>query len=351
MKRLIYIFILPIVFIMIGCGNNKKEKIDFFDIYKASEIGNTFMENMAYGTIDNVGNLCSDKVKNTKEYSEIMENKIGAYKVKKTIEGANYAYIDYIAIRKDNENLRADLDNLSIKIIKEGDTYLIDEIKAKSNKEIYEDNNTLRLRNEETGENNVLLRLKDLPKEMYSKDSDVMVNKKSINNKEFSRVSLSFNGDKVGIVSTDGENIALFLAEVKEEKNTLGENNSDGNKDEDINNIEKNLEEVLETPILKKLIEYDLINNGEVEELLFSKDDGELILQIKQNGERIIKAYKNNTGKLIDLNLEKEFPKEKYTLKIECVNDKGLLIQVKNKENLEVSEYIIDLKANKIKKK
>ena len=115
--------------------------------------------------------------------------------------------------------------------------------------------------------------------------------------------------------------------------------------------MEKSLEEVLETPNLKKLIEYDFINNAEVEELLFSNDDGELILQIKQNGERIIKAYKNNTGKLIDLNLEKEFPKEKYTLKIECVNDKGLLIQVKNKENLDVSEYIIDLKENKIKKK
>ena len=178
MRRLIYIFILPIIFIMIGCGDNKKRKNRFFNIYKASEIGNTFMDNMAYGTIDNVENLCSDKVKNTKEYSEIMENKIGAYKVKKTIEGANYAYIDYIAIRKDNENLRADLDNLSIKIIKEGDKYLIDEIKAKSNKEIYEYNNTLRLRNEENGENNVLLRLKDLPKEMYSKGSDVMVNKK-----------------------------------------------------------------------------------------------------------------------------------------------------------------------------
>ena len=32
--------------------------------------------------------------------------------------------------------------------------------------------------------------------------------------------------------------------------------------------MEKSLEEVLETPNLKKLIEYDFINNAEVEELL-----------------------------------------------------------------------------------
>lgn len=349
MKRLIYIFILTFILMLVSCSKDEKENIDFFDIHKAKDIGSTFMENMAYGTIEDIGNLCSDKVKTSKEYNELIDNKIGAYKVEKNIEGADYAYIDYIAIRKDNENLRADLDNLSIKIIKKDGAYLVDEIKAKSNKEIYVDNNILRVRNEETGENNILLKLKDLPKEMYSKGSDVIVNKKSINNKEFSRVSLSFSGDKVGIVSTDGENIALLLAEVKEEKDTLGQNNSSGNEETNINDMEKNIEDALEAPIVKKLIEYDLINNAEVEELLFSNDDGELILQIKQDGESFIKIYRNNTGELIDLNLEKEFPKEKYTSKIKCVNDKGLLVEVESKDKSKKNECLIDLKENKIK--
>ena len=252
---------------LVSCGEDEKENIDFFDIHKAKDIGSTFMENMAYGTIEDVGSLCSDKVKTSKEYNELIDNKIGAYKVEKTIEGADYTYIDYIAIRKDNENLRADLDNLSIKIIKKDETYLVDEIKAKSNKEIYVDNNILRMRNEETGENNILLKLKDLPKEMYSKGSDVIVNKKSINNKEFSRIALSFSGDKVGIASTDGENIALLLAEVKEEKDTLGQNNSDGNEETNINDIEKNIEDALEAPIVKKLIEYDLKYNKTMQEI------------------------------------------------------------------------------------
>ena len=45
-------------------------------------------------------------------------------------------------------------------------------------------------------------------------------------------------------------------------------------------------------------------------------------MQIKQDGESFIKIYRNNTGELMDLNLEKEFPKEKYISKIKCVNDK-----------------------------
>ena len=349
MKKLIYIFIVTFVLMMISCDDNKKEEIDFFDIHKAKEIGSVFMENMAYGNIEEIGNLCSNNIKERKEYNELMDNKIGAYKVEKTIEGGDYAYIDYIAIRKDNENLRADLDNVSIKIIKEGDTYLIDEIKAKSNKEIYENNNTLRLRNEETGENNVLIKLKDLPKEMYSKGSDVVMNKKSINNKEFSRIALSFNGDKVGIVSTDGKNIAVLLGEIKEEENTLGSNNSSGeNEKSNTSDIEKNIEDALEVPIVSKLIEYDLIDNAEVEEVLFSSDDGELILQIRQNGESYIKAYRNTTGEIVDLNLEKKFPKDKYSLNIKCVNDKGLIIEVKSKEKAESSEYIVDFNKGEI---
>ena len=63
MKRLIYIFILTFILMLVSCGEDEKENIDFFDIHKAKDIGSTFMENMAYGTIEDVGNLCSDKVK------------------------------------------------------------------------------------------------------------------------------------------------------------------------------------------------------------------------------------------------------------------------------------------------
>ena len=349
-KKLICIFIL-ISILLAGCSN-KKEKIDFFDIHKAKEAGGAFMEKLTSGTMEEIGLLCSGRVKESKEYNSLMENRIGSYKVKKTIEGADYAYIDYLAIRKDNEDLRTDLDEISMKIIKKNEAYLVDEIKAKSNKEIYEDKDTLRVRNEETGESNVLVRLRDLPKEMYSKNSQVVMNKKSIDNKKFSRIALSFNGDKVGIASTDGKNIALLLGEIKEEEDTLGASNSSGkNEKSNTSNIEKNIQDALEVPVVSKLIEYDLIENAEVEELLFSSDDGELILQIRQDGESYIKAYRNTTGEIVDINLEKEFPKDKYALKIKCVNDKGLLIEVKSKEKSESSEYIVDFNENKVKKK
>ena len=43
MKRLIYIFILTFILMLVSCGEDEKENIDFFDIHKAKDIGSTFM--------------------------------------------------------------------------------------------------------------------------------------------------------------------------------------------------------------------------------------------------------------------------------------------------------------------
>lgn len=350
MKKKLVFYIGILVFILLMGCNSIKTHEDFFDVYKAKEVGNSFMQSLTYGNISDIDKICSDNVKSQEDYKNIGENKIGAYRTEKTIEGANFAKIDYILIRKDNEDLRADLDEMSIKIIKSGDNYLIDEIKAKSNKEVYEKEGNLRIIDEETGDNDLLLRTKDLPNEVYSKGSDVVLNKKSIDNIRFSRVAIGFNGDKIGIVTSNNEKSCILLATINESKSTIGQEPASPNNENETNNdTNSKIEEALETPIANKIIGYDLIDGSDIKEILFSNDDGQLIVQLNNENGSYIRVYRNSTGELLnEFGIEEKFPESKYSIRLKCVNDKGALIEVESKEDKKVESYILDLNKMEI---
>ncbi len=348
-RKLVFYIVVLMLILLIGCNSTKNNE-DFFDVYKAKEVGNKFMQSLTYGSISDIDKICTDNVKKQEDYKHIGENKVGAYRTEKTIEGADFAKIDYMVIRKDEENLRADLDEMSIKIIKDGNSYLIDEIKAKSNNEVYEKEGNLRITNEEIGNNNLLLRIKDLPNEVYSKGSDVVLNKKSIDNVKFSRVAIGFNGDKIGIVTSNNEKSCILLATIKESQSTLGqEESSQNNENKNNNDTDLKLEKALETPIADKVIGYDLIDGSDIKEMLFSSDDGQLIVQINNEKGSYIRVYRNSTGELLnEFGIEEKFPESKYSIRLKCVNDKGALIEIESKEDKKVENYILDLNKMEI---
>lgn len=352
MKKKLFLYIGILMFILlIGCNNIGNDE-DFFDVYKAKEVGNKFMESLTYGKISEIDKICSDNVKNQEDYKYIGDNKIGAYRAEKTIEGVNFAKVDFIVIRKDNEDLRADLDEMSIKIIKKGNEYLVDEIKAKSNKEVYEKDGNLRIIDEETGDNDLLLRIKDLPNEVYSKGSNVILNKKFIDNIKFNRVAIGFNGDKIGIVTSDDENNCILLANINKSKSTIGQESSNPNNDDENNNTtDLKIEEALEAPIANKIIGYDLIDGSDIKEILFSNDDGELIIQFNNEKGSYIRVYRNSTGELLDeIGIEEKFPESDYSIRLKCVNDSGALIEVESKKDKKNENYTIDLSKMEINK-
>lgn len=352
-KKLSYLLISILLLFMISCDlGGKSENINIFEIQNATKVTEEYMENIALGNLDDANKLVSSNLKNEEEFNKLEKNKINAYKIDEVEEGSSYAYINYKITRRKEDEVRADLDTLSLKVIKNDDNYIIDEVKAKSEKQVYGDRTFLRVRDSNSGRSEVLVRIKDLPKQIYPKKDNIVLGKENVPSKEFTNVAMSFEGNKVGIITSDGEKSFVGIAMVEESKPTAGEASGDneGASEED---IDKAIDDALEKPIVDKLVGYDILDVANVEKVIFSADDNELIIQFKEGDKgSSLKIYQNPTGELVKLQLESLFPNDKYSIDIQRVNKDGVFINVSpiSEENKLSGEYKIDLKSMKINK-
>lgn len=350
-KFFIGILCLILIFTMGGCNGYMGEvTVHLFDIKAAMDIGSEYMKNLASGNIHEANSYCRNKDISKEEVVKMQDNKINSYKLDKVEEGANYAYLKYIVLRGNNAALTADLDGIVLKIMKEDDKYLIDDIKAINIKQVYKEKDTLRIRDEESGKSKLLLRMRDLPREVYPKKEEVTLSKETVPESEFNKISIGFEGNRVAITLTDGNSTFIAVAMIKELEATAGKAEGKENKE---GNVDINLDEILEKPIAERIVGYDFLQGEEVEKLLFSKDDGELIVEGKQAGVgNRVKIYKNPKGELMPLKLDKLFPREAYSVNILSVTGEGTLINVEaiGEEKGAVGTYIVDVKEGKLVK-
>ena len=155
-KRIILIFMCIFLLMLMSCSNaNVKVNDDFFEIDEATKAGKIYMEELSL----------DDK------------NNIDSYNLEKVTEAANYVILDYKVIRKSSDNINIDLDLFNIKVEKKDGNYEVSKIKSKNSMQVYIDKNNLRIRDEDTGMSELLLRERDIPKEVYPKDNEIMINK------------------------------------------------------------------------------------------------------------------------------------------------------------------------------
>ncbi|MGL4109553.1 hypothetical protein [Clostridium sp. LP20] len=351
-KKISYILIILLIFLIVGCNKSHEDgKVNFFEIQEATKVAMDYMKELSLGNNEEANKFASNKVIDQDQFSKLKENRINGYKLDEVAEGANFAYLNYLVIRDSARELRTDLDTIVVKVIKKDDNYLVDEVKAKSNKQVYEANGVLRIRDEESGKSEVLIRKKDLPREVYPKKENVVLNKETVPEGNFNKISISFGGNKIGVTTTDGSKTFIALAMVEESKPTAGsEANAEGASTED---IDKAIDDALEKPIIDKLTGYDLIEGSEIEKLIFSGDDGELMVQVREEGKgSSVRIYRNPTGELLKFQLMKLFPNDKYNVNIKRVNEKNVFIEVTGigEEKEAEGEYKVDLKAMKVNK-
>ena len=132
---------------------------------------------------------------------------------------------------------------------------------------------------------------------------------------------------------------------------TIGSNDSTGGTDNNGSSVDPStLEEIMEKPIASNLVPYDLIEAKSIEKVSFSADGSFFIVQINNGNSSSLKIYKNPSGELLDMDLDKIFSPEKYTLNINTINDEGLFVKVSAIGNDKEEEglYKLDLKAMKI---
>lgn len=353
MKKIV-LYILPSIFLFIfmGCwGENVKVKSEVFDLRRANEVSSDYMEFVSNNNFEESNKISSKEIQGNEEIKRIQEDSINGYKLNEVSEGADHAYFSYLVVREDPGNTRVDLDSLVIKVIKFQDEYLVDEVKASNKKQVYKVSNTLRIRDSEVGKSELLIRTKDLPKEVYPNKDNVVVHKEDVPEGDFSKVGIGFEGNKVVFTTTDGMKTFLALAMVEDTKSTTGEVKGGDGGSSSSGEVDKAIEDALEMPIIDKLVPYDSINSSIVEKLLFSNDDGELIVQSKEEGKGSgIRIYKNPTGELLQLNLNEMFPVDKYTSNVTRIDDEGVFINVTalGEEKESQGIYKIDVEELKV---
>lgn len=352
MKRFssfILIFLLSIT--MTGCERIVGDvPLYLFDIKEAVKTGNYFMKSLASQDIEEANKYCKGETIDPGEVNKLRENNLDSYKIDLVSEGPNYAYIRYLLIRGNKNAVRANLDSIDLRVIKTDDSYLIDNVRTKGLKEVYKEQTSLRILDEETGKSKLLLRRRDIPKQVYPKEENIILTEEKVPETDISNINIGFQGESIAMISSSGNSTLISLARVNKFKQTDGEVEGES---QDVN-VDENIERVLEKPIAENIAGYDLLKDVEVQKLLFSDDDGELIVQYKeQDMGSAVKIYRNPKGELLPLKLNAVFPSDKYSLDVLRVTSAGVFIKSTaiSEEKESEGTYLIDLKDLKVIKK
>lgn len=340
------ILCLILIFTLGGCKSFMEEvPVHLFDIKDAMDLGSQYMKSLELGNIEEANSYCRNKDISMVEVAKMQENKIKSYKLDKFEEGANYAYLKYKVLRGNDSALSVDLDGIVLKIMKADDKYLIEDIKVNNIKQVYKEKDTLRIRDEESGKSKLLLRMRDVPMEVYQKTEGVTLSKKTVPKGDFDMLSIGFEGDRVAFTLSEDNNTFIAVAMIKELEEVASKVQEKGD-------IGTNLDEILEKPIAERIVGYDFLEGEVVEKLLFSKEDGELIVQGKKDGIAGVKIYKNPNGELASLKLDKLFPRLEYSVNITSVTGEGTFIKVESLgvEKEAAGAYVVDVKEGKVVK-
>lgn len=343
MKKVI-VFILCLL--LVGCNTKANlQSEDIFDREKASYVAQQYMDALSKKDVGKADSLCKDLVIPENEVKKLDDNRFKAYKIKELDEGADYVRVRYLVIRGNDIDIRADLDSIELKIDKIDDYYKITEVEAKNIKQVYLDGENLRIIDREIGKSDLILRKRDLPREIFAKGDKVTLTMDSVPDVNFNHVNVGFQGNSLGLTLSNGEKTLLVYSTINDIKKSGGEIVSMKSGE--------NTEDILEKPVADKIIGYDLINAGSVEKVLFTDNDEALIIQVKEAGKGdSVRIYKNPSGELMDLKLNEKFPSNEYSVGVEKVTEDGIYVKSTglNGNKDEEGIYLVDIENKEVSK-
>lgn len=338
MKKILYLFILPIIIFNFIGKINVSANSGYYNIKEAIKIGNTYMRALADEDVNKINELSINNIDNL---DDIKINKINGFVLDEYSESTDYTYLNYLAIRNQQDKIDADLDQISLKIIKDKDNYKIEKIKAKNVKEVYVNDQELRFKDVEVGKSELLLRKKDLPKDVYPKKDQVVLAKEEVPNGSFHNLIINYLGDKIGICVEGNNKSYIALAIIEETKDTIAEGNSE--KSEGEKDFEQ-IEDALESPIIKKIVSYDILDGYEIDNMVFSGDNSILVVQMSKDNKKSIKIYENPNGEVAEYDLDQIMDTNKNILIDKSVKE-GVIIKVEDKN---FTRYVINTDKKRI---
>lgn len=339
--------------------NNEPANIDLFNPKEAVKVAESYLNYIKDNNLEEANKLCTEQLISKNKEISTGTSRIIAYAPDNLIESSGSAYALFNVIRNSSSEPKCDLDNYAIKVLKIDDEYKIDEVKSMNKKQVFVRNKSLRIIGEDGGKSDLILTLNNLPKDVYVSENKIMLYKEKTPSDTFGPVSLGYKGQKVAI-STVGDNRAfLSIAYIEESKAAQGQSGEAGatagaNQN---SNISSDLEELIDKPIAKKVIPLDILDNVKIENLVFSKEEGYLIVEYaNSNGLNRINVYKTADGEFVKLKFNEMFPEDKYNINLKSFDKSEITVEVSGKEGRSdinsdvIGEYKANMEVEEVKK-
>lgn len=350
-KKILSAVIILLLNFNIACARDveKSENIDLFNSKMAQDLAEEYLYLIKNNNLDLANNLCTQELLSKNKEIKLGDSKIVAFANDSIIESSNSAYITFNVIRNVENASRCDLDNYTIKVIKDNEDYKIDEVKAMSKKQAFVKNDSLRLIGENGGDSDLIISLRNIYKDIYSKENKIMLYKENVVADKFGPISLGYEGQRIAI-STIGDNKTLIAIAYTDENNE-----NKGSASIDIEVSGGDVDGILDKPIAKKLIPLDMLENITIKNLVFTKEEEYLIVEyINDKLNNRINIYNTSNGDLVPIKFDLMFPIEKYSINLKDFDEDECIISVESNDNNTRSEllgeYKINIKDESIKK-
>ncbi len=338
--------------ILIGCEKQKVEEVklkDEFDVETATTIVEGYLNSISSEKFEESNEYLSEKIKNIKFNDNIGTMKLNGYRIEDINESDNKVYFTVKVTHSDKDNSVSMLLKYVILVIKDNMQYKIDNIDSSVSRETFVDKDSIRMRFDDAIETSLLLNMDGVGTYTYPKDNPGKIGMISIPKKQFSMISLDYEGDMVAFTTID-KDVYIGIAVVDETAKTT----SDGQEDKDSG--EKSDSGPKEKPIGKRVITCDLLIDSTVEDMCFSEDEKYLVVQYSTLDEkRCFRVYETEAGELIKQKLEDEFPLNNVDVVYNKFEKEFLLFSVSQKDESEDTmkfkgNYSLNLNTFEIKK-
>lgn len=336
---------------LIGCAKTKVAVTETvtesgFDYDKGQKIADQYIENLSKGQFQLLKDISTMELNsNNKELVEKGE-KIVSYKKIDTKETGKGVLYTYKVNRCKEGSGRADLDNFTVSVEKSPEGYFVSKVESSTEMEVSTKGPALRIKYKDEVQNYLLIGLSNLPKEIYPKINKAPIYKELVPVQEFGTINLGYEGKKIAITSKEENRTYVAVVELdSEEKNSSVAPVTGGQtqKVEDLGLFEK--------PIGKKIVSLDLLYDKTVDKIIFTKSEEAVVVQYSEaNKGSGVNIYKSVSGDLLDIKFDDMFPKDKYNVLMDKLNERDVYIKVTAREGVSgirqdvLGEYSVNLK-------
>ena len=171
---------------------------------------------------------------------------------------------------------------------------------------------------------------------MYSKDNDLQYKKVAVPRDKFTSINYGYRGNSIAISTKGTTSSYIGIITIDESLGAIGKlgGGNDGDTEKgNLKGIDVEGEDISsEKPIGKEINSFDVLNNSEVNYLVFSQDEKLLLVEYQQEDKgSALRLYRAETGEREESKLEEAFPSDSYKVSYMYFTKKALCFKVENK--------------------